>query len=179
MGFRISYVAAALPLERLAGTMGLTLGPSLSDMPADDRPWGAQLASGTALVLLWDMKAPDTHGAALASLSAEADVHAAVLSETTMFAEARCWSGGQRAWRVWHEGDGDDPYHLATEGTLPDDFAQIRDGAMAEQREEAAAGEEVDCIFEIPVTLIENRIGFRYDDALEPDAVEGIWQLQR
>ena len=80
-----------------------------------------------------------------------------------MFSSSELWLNGVRQWRVEHDAQ-KSIEHLATDGSMPEDFPaasrQFAEQQAAEDRNKA----EVDWYFEIPLVLARNRVGFKHDE---------------
>ena len=94
-------------------------------------------------------------------LAAGREIVACCVDETTMTSAALGWLGRRELWSVVHRGHEavDD---LTVEGDPPDGFARARDACFERQRSEGGA----DCVFEVPVLLAEQVVGFRHDGAV-------------
>ena len=101
-------------------------------------------------------------------LSQGCDVLTYTVEEHVMFSEATGWRNGRRLWAVTHRGE-DGPVGIDAQGDLPPEYAPIRDDHMAQQ--EAAGGDaaDVDCLFDIPVVLVQRFTGYKHDDVSSAD----------
>ncbi|MCB9769117.1 MAG: hypothetical protein H6752_13050 [Candidatus Omnitrophica bacterium] len=99
----------------------------------------------------------------LAVLSKSRDVLLFMVSEYMMASSLEMWSSGKRAWWISHESE-KGPRHLDVDGDLPECFPKIRDEMEKAQRSEDADTEEVDYIFNIPVMVAQQLVGFKYDE---------------
>lgn len=91
-------------------------------------------------------------------LSARARVIAVAMGEGFMVSAAREWAGGRELWFVERDGNnGADT--LETSGSLPQEFIAIRERQTELQR--GASG--VDHLFEVPIELADQIVGFRPD----------------
>ncbi|WP_315799482.1 hypothetical protein [Bradyrhizobium sp. SZCCHNR1002] len=82
----------------------------------------------------------------LARLPAQSRCVACVVLEHAMVSYAGYWKGGEPVWEVRHDA-GD---HLETTGSLPGEFAKLRDQAIAKQRPSQTTRWKVDYLFNVP-----------------------------
>ena len=68
------------------------------------------------------------------------------------------WEDGKQVWSVTHDAD-QGPHHLEETGNVPPSLAAIRQRLETLQREK----DDADYIFDIPVELVRDMTGFRYD----------------
>jgi len=80
-----------------------------------------------------------------------------------MFVSASAFSDGALSWRIVHDAQKARD-HLAIEGKPPESFDRIR----AEELARVNQDHEVDFIFEIPVRMAQEVIGFRHDAGPTP-----------
>ena len=95
----------------------------------------------------------------LARLSSNCQVVTCSVEEHVIFSQATGWRNGERVWTVTHE-----PQTLDEEGTLPAEYAQLRDRLVAQQEAEGGASADVDSLFEIPVVLVQTFVGYKHDE---------------
>ena len=77
-----------------------------------------------------------------------------------MASSAEMWSGGRRKWCLSHEGE-DGPKGLSVDGEPPESYPAIRNEM---EQLQAAAGGDVDYIFEIPLRVAQSVAGFKHDE---------------
>jgi len=76
---------------------------------------------------------------------------------------AESWVNGQQVWKVEHDACLYGPNHLEYTGALPAIFEDVKRELLAEQVEEDKLEEDgIDCIFEIPIELVDRMTGYRY-----------------
>ena len=130
-------------------------------MPDSQMAYG-MLDTGWHLVWFNEYGAKAVSPERLAGLSQDRDVLLCMVEEHVMASSAEYWSGGSRVWSISHQGE-DGPKGLTTEGALPEGFDAIRREMEETQRAEGDdAG--VDYIFEIPLKVAENLVGFKHDE---------------
>ena len=173
MGFRICYVAAQRPATELTTSLGLKIIGQDDEMP-EGAWWVANLKqSGWSVLWSEDEEFGARSQELLAETSKTSDLIHCEVNETCMWSAATYWSDGKPVWTVTHAGDGDDIYDLTTEGTLPAQFADIKQQHFLKQEGDA----DCDQIFEIPLELARSFIGFRHEDVLEPDDVDTFYEV--
>ena len=79
-----------------------------------------------------------------------------------MASSAFAYSNGAKAWDATHEAD-QGPRHLLERGNLPDAYTEIKARLIAQQVQGDADQEGVDYIWDIPVTLAYEIVGYRHD----------------
>lgn len=106
----------------------------------------------------------------LATLSVNCEVIACSVEEHVMFSSSELWLNGTRQWRVEHDAQ-KSIEHLATDGSMPEDFPATRKQFAEQQDAEGGNNAEVDLYFEIPLVLARDRVGFKHDEeaAFETD----------
>jgi len=163
MGFSISWVAVkGRSKPAILAELGLqeTGSPeSVSDWPIG----GADLPGGWYLLFLDDLLHPFTEDAALSSLSKGCYVVACQVEEHVMASAAFAYRDGRKTWDVTHEAELG-KRHLAENGELPAEYGQVRDGLLKEQDVGDREEHGVDYVWDIPVTLAYEVVGFRHDN---------------
>lgn len=163
MGFSLAWMAmkgrnadagcAALGLERRGGSL-----------PFPDFEF-----SGAALPTGWYLVVGDRPGYGfvahndLESLSREQDIIVCEVEEHVMYSSAALWRGGIRLWKIFHDSD-NGIYHLEAEGEPPPEFEAVRAEYMAMQDAEGGEGAGVDYIFEVPLRLTQDIVGYKHDE---------------
>jgi hypothetical protein len=153
MGFSISWVAikgkpktAVLSELGLRATGGIE---SVSDWPIG----GSELPGGWYLLFLDELAHPFT----------EEDVLSKLSEEHVMASAAFAYQNGKKVWDVTHESELG-KRHLLESGQLPSEYLQVRDTLIKEQDVGDREAHGVDYIWDIPVTLAYEVVGFRHDD---------------
>jgi hypothetical protein len=98
------------------------------------------------------------------------------VEEHVMFSESSGWRDGKSLWLVTHKAD-DGPGLEAT-GSLPPQYASIRDHFTALQQAENDAEAEVDYLFEIPVELARSFAAYKHDEASPAFETQGFEILE-
>ena len=99
----------------------------------------------------------------LTRLSAGCEVLTCSVDEGNLSSAATGWRDGRRLWSVSYEGE-DTPAEVAVEGDLPVTFAIIRQEQTAKSHAEDAGDLLLDPLFEIPIELVRNAVGYRPDE---------------
>ena len=171
MGYNICYIACKASVEEMGAAFDLTL-QSPGGPPVTHGGRIARVrASGWTVLLCGDERFGEQRKEQIACLSEAFDTYLCEVIETVMWASAERWRDGQPQWKVAHAGDGDDRFDLTVTGTPPVTLAPLREKYEALQRED---GEEVDYIFEIPLELAAEEIGFRHDAAMGAEDAEEV-----
>jgi hypothetical protein len=94
------------------------------------------------------------------------------VEEHVMYASTSAFNDGVLSWRIIHDAQRA-PDHLAIKGTPPESFARIR----AEQFARVSEDLEVDRIFDIPLRMAKELVGFRHDE--EHDSIFDILRVTK
>jgi hypothetical protein len=163
MGFSISWIAIqgkpkAVVLAELelreTGTP-----ESFSEWPVG----AAELPGGWYLLFLNDFVHPFTAETVLSSLSVDCYVVACQVEEHVMASSAFAYRSGIKVWDVTHESELG-KRHLVANGQLPEQYSQVREGLLHEQDIGDQEDHGVDYVWDIPVTLAYEVVGFRHDN---------------
>lgn len=111
----------------------------------------------------------------LAALSLNCEVVACSVEEHAMFSSSELWLNGVRQWRVEHDAQ-QSIEHLATDGSMPEDFPATSRQFAEQQAAENGDKAEVDWYFEIPLVLARTRVGFKHDEGAGFDT-DGKFQV--
>lgn len=121
----------------------------------------AELPNGWRLVLaLGDVSILDD--GVLARLSREGEVVTCFVEEHVMASQSSCWRDGVRVWRVDHESERGE-HDLRTEGTPPASLASHHASAIEAEAADPPGDLAVDFIFDVPVALAGEIVGYRHD----------------
>lgn len=99
----------------------------------------------------------------LAALSIDKDVILCLIEEHVMASSSELWSGGKRKWILSHQGE-DGPKGLIAAGDLPETLAPIQQEMQRLQLAEGGDEAGVDYIFEIPLKVAQDLVGFKHDE---------------
>jgi hypothetical protein len=135
-----------------------------SRVPADDNLTfqiaGALSDAGWYLIVAEGRDHRLVGDAAIQPLSVGCEVVTCQEDEQNIFSAAAGWRHGRRVWSVSYDGE-EAATDVVAEGDLPPTFPLIRDRFKAEAQAEDAADALVDPMYEIPIELVHNLIGYR------------------
>lgn len=178
MGSSLTWLA-------VEGADAATVAAALGLQPTGRRVESTRLViAGRAMPSGWFVVVADADGrlvakATLERLSTSATVLSGFLEEHVMASRCSLWKRGKRAWQVDHQGE-ESSLHLKTSGRLPEAYAAIRDSALKLQQAEGGEEAGVDHVFDVPMALSRELIGFRPDeDSLQEFEVLGEPPLRR
>ncbi len=148
-GFTEEFVLSSLGLEKTVERAG-----------PGRRDWGCARVGDWTIV--WSPRCePRTFRDASSKFKGE--VVLCDVEEHVMFVSASAFSDGTLSWRIAHDAQKARD-HLAIAGKPPESFDRIR----AEELARVNQDREVDFIFEIPVRMAQEVIGFRHDAGPTP-----------
>jgi len=96
----------------------------------------------------------------LAKLTANCEAIVCSIEEHVMFSECARWLNGRKSWAVSHSGEEGDT-HIKKIGRPPQSYEEHKRALLAKQQEEGGGG--TDYVFDLPVILAEEIVGFRHD----------------
>ncbi len=164
MGFSISWIAVqGKPKTSVLAELGLqeTGGvESVSDWPMG----GAELPGGWYLLFLDDLVHPFTEEEVLSTLSKDCYAVVCQVEEHVMASAAFAYRDGKKVWDVTHESELGKRHRLEN-GQLPAEYSQVRDTLLKEQDVGDREEHGVDYVWDIPVTLAYEVVGYRHDNA--------------
>jgi|SRR3954469_20608667 hypothetical protein len=160
MGYAISWLAVRGSAESsVLGSLGLEKTGETEEIPESD--WcNAQLGDW---IIVWSNRmGPSKFRDAPSKLTGEVVI--CDVEEHVMFVSASAFNNGVRSWRIVHDAQ-QSRDHLIVEGNPPESFIRIRDEELAR----VESDREVDFVFEIPVRMAQELVGFRHDAGPEPE----------
>ncbi len=162
MGFSLFWMAVkGKAPEAVRNELGLRLTGQRLEFPESNIA-AAELPGGWYLIV-WDREYPDKYlddvpGAALKHISTSGgELVTCFVHEGIMISSAAYWKDGRKIWSIIHDSTKGGE-HLATEGDLPEIYAQIRDKALSEQR----ATRGVDYVFDVPLDIAQGITGYSH-----------------
>ncbi len=162
MGFSISWIAVQ-GKSKAAVLTELGLRESGKREPVPDWPVaGSQLSDRWYLLFLNDVLHPYTEHTSLSSLSNGCILIACQVEEHVMASAVFAYQDGIQQWDVTHESE-KSAHHLSEHGQLPFVYASVKESLLAKQKSGDAANEGVDYVWDIPVTLAYEVVGYRHD----------------
>ena len=163
MGFSITWFAfRENKAEALMRELRLSPTGQTDDGP-DSLITTAKLKNGWQVLWFNKYGCPFFQEADLRRLSARCDIIRCLVEEHVMASSSELWSGGLRKWWLSHEGE-NGPKGLEVEGEPPASFPGIRQEMEAKQAAEGGDKAGVDYMFEIPLLVAENLVGFKHDE---------------
>ena len=101
----------------------------------------------------------------LEPLSVGCRIIACEFEEHAMVSSAAGYEDGRLLWEIVYGIVDGDRYDLHVKGTLPPEFAAIRDQAFEEQDDAGGQDADVDCVFDVPLKTAEAICGYHYEVA--------------
>jgi hypothetical protein len=163
MGFAVTWCAIREEgTEEFLKELGLSATGGMEELPESPISM-ARLDTGWRVIWCNEYACPFLRPEDLAGLSNSRDVLLCLVEEHVMASSSEMWSGGKRKWWLSHEGE-DGPSGLEAGGELPECFAKIRDEMEKAQQAEGGDDADVDYIFEIPLRVAQQLVGFKHDE---------------
>lgn len=158
MGFAVSWLAIREDTEDSAlGLLGLEKTGETEEIAESD--WSTTRVS--EWIVIWsDRCEPKKFRDAGSKLKGEVII--CDVEEHVMFASVAAFKDGTFSWRVVHDAQQASD-HLLVEGAPPESLTRIK----TEQFARVSEDREVDFIFDIPIRIAQELVGFRYDDGVE------------
>lgn len=165
MGFSISWIAVQGKSEpEVLVELGL-VDSGEPDTACTAPIAGALLPDGWYLLYLNDEAHPFTSAAALQKLSRSCRVVATQVEEHVMSSSTSEHVNGRLIWKATHESERGER-HLLEEGRLPPQYEHIKAHLLADQDRGDVDDEGVDYVWDIPLTLAHDLVGYRHDEVL-------------
>jgi|CXWL01.1.fsa_nt_gi hypothetical protein len=162
MGFSISWIAVrGKPKGEILTALALQ-DTGEPDVANESAASGAELPGGWYILFLNDVMHPFTEEHILAKLSRNCDAVTCQVEEHVMASAAFAYTDGVKVWDIRHESERG-PRHLREGGMLPEPYQSIKRDLIAQQDKGDAEEEGVDYIWDIPVTLAFEAVGYRHD----------------
>lgn len=159
MGFSISWIAIKdRRLKQVIEELGLDATNECEEFPESDIS-GADLANGWSHIQFNVYNSPFIEDDALLKVSADTQVIFCQIEEHVMYSKSCCWENGHFVWSSEHDAQ-QDLLNITKKGDIPDAFDKIKKDHLQLQKEE---GDEVDCIFDIPLVLAEAITSVKHD----------------
>jgi hypothetical protein len=163
MGWSITWCAVREEnAEHFLNQLGLSATGETEELP-ESLISMAKLDTGWRVIWYNKYDCPFLRPRDLESLSTDRDIVLCLVEEHVMASSAELWSRGKRKWWLSHEGE-DGPKGLDTDGDLPESFPAIRKTMEEAQHAEGGDDADVDYMFEIPLKLAEELVGFKHDE---------------
>jgi hypothetical protein len=174
MGFSLAWIAVrGIPRDELVKRLGVEISSKragYAEVPISLRA----TSSEWELVISRNCDEPLFAAPRLASISKGAEAVACVAEEHVMFSSSQGWVDGHSEWSVEHDAQ-ERIGHLQVVGTPPAQFERIR--AELEEQQQIEGGEEadVDFIFDIPLVLARELVGFKHDEVIGSATGDGTF----
>lgn len=157
MGFAISWLAVRDSTEPVLDLLGFEKTGETEQIAESD--WSTTRV-GDWTVIWSDRYEPKTFRDAGSKLKGEVII--CDVEEHVMFASVAAFKDGTLSWRIVHDAQQASD-HLLVDGSPPESLAKIR----TEQFARVGEDREVDFIFDIPIRVAQELVGFRHDEAVE------------
>lgn len=108
--------------------------------------------------LVWANNSAYLRDRTLRTLSQSCELVACHFNETVMACGASEWRNGKKIWSVEHDCQSGSA-HLDVRGEPPEGFSRLRDKLLQKQLND----DNCDYVFDVPIELARQRVGFRYD----------------
>lgn len=125
---------------------------------------GVPLHGGWFLLVVQGIEHRLTDPAVLSQLAKRWRCLSCVVEEHAMVSYATLWRAGHMAWSVGHDAQ-KGILHLEATGDLPPSFRDLRDRTLQEQTRLGGQAAEEDLVFEVPLLLARELVGFKHDEA--------------
>ncbi|TKB23290.1 hypothetical protein FCL47_23315 [Desulfopila sp. IMCC35006] len=163
MGFSITWCAVhEKDADRLLEDLSLLPTGETEEFP-ESHVSMAKLDSGWRIIWCNKYNSPIIESKRLAEISRERDVLFCLVEEHVMASSSEFWSGGNRRWWISHQGE-NGPKGLDVTGEVPECFPAIKREMEEAQQAEDGGSAEVDYIFEIPLKVAQELVGFKHDE---------------
>ncbi len=96
-------------------------------------------------------------------LSRTRNILLCLVEEHVMASSSEMWGEGKCQWRLSHEGE-DGPKGIESEGEVPEFATEIREEMEKAQEADGGDDAQVDHIFEIPLKVAQQLVGFKHDE---------------
>jgi hypothetical protein len=174
MGSSISWIAVkGRAVEDLQRTLGLKPTGKLGHY-GQHPVVGRQLSDGWYILIASDSDDRITKYKTLTQVAKGCEVVACTVEEHVMSSSGAFWRKGKKVWSVKHDGE-KGALNLAKAGKLPESYSALEKETLETQRMEGD-GADVDHVFELPLKLAKQLVGFKHDEELVGVA-EGSYEI--
>ncbi len=135
---------------------------------------GRQLPSGWHILIANVCDDKITKSKLLTELSKGSQIVACSIEEHVMFSSCAYWNKGRKVWFVRHNGDRG-TFDITNSGKLPESYSLLKSEYIEKQKSEGGENAEVDFIFELPLQMAKQIVGFKHDE--ETDPIEGSYEI--
>ncbi len=136
---------------------------------------GRSLQDGWYILIANSSDDPIANNKMLSELSKGGQAIVCSVEEHVMFSSCSFWDKGKKAWSVKHRGDRN-VFDLVKSGKVPKSYASLMEELVQKQKAESGENADVDHIFELPLELAKQLVGFRHDQETG-DAGDGSYEI--
>jgi len=133
---------------------------------------GRQLRDGWHLLIANTCDDRIAKNKTLAYLSKGCQAVACSIEEHVMFSSCAFWNEGRKVWSVKHRGD-QGVFDVVKSGKVPENYSALKNELIELQRSEGGENAGVDHVFDLPLQLAKQLVGFRHDE----EAVSGSYEI--
>jgi len=126
---------------------------------------GRQLRDGWHLLIANTCDDRIAQNTTLAHLSKGCQAVACSIEEHVMFSSCAFWNEGKKVWSVKHRGDRG-VFDVVKSGNVPANYSLLKSELIEMQRSEGDENAGVDHVFELPLQLAKQLVGFKHDEEL-------------
>ena len=163
MGYSLSWIAVqGRPTDEVKEFFGLKNTGKYGQY-GKHKLVGRELSGGWYLLIANTCDGKIVRDENLAKLSDDCHVVACSIEEHVMFTSSALWKDGKKIWSVRHNGE-EDPFDITEQGILPASYSVLKAQAIAEQKAESKEDTMVDYLFDFPLLLAKQLVGFKHDE---------------
>jgi hypothetical protein len=175
MGYSLSWIAVKeRPNEEIQRILGLRKTGKHGDYGKHSLV-GHQLRDGWYILIANTSEDRITKGKILTKLSKGCQAVACSIEEHVMFSSCAFWNKGKKIWSVKHRGE-EGAFDVVNSGKLPENYSLLKDQFIAKQKSEGGERAEVDHVFELPLSLAKQLVGFKHDEEIS-DLPDGSYEI--
>lgn len=175
MGYSLSWIAVkGRPDREIRQLLGLKSTGKYGTY-GEHRIAGKDLRNGWYILIANECDDPITKGEILAEISKGCRAVACSIEEHVMFSSCAFWENGRKAWSVQHRGD-EGAFDLVTTGKLPESYSLLKKELIEKQKSEGGEQADVDHVFDLPLELAKQYVGFRHDEGAG-DTENGTYEI--
>lgn len=163
MGFSISWIAVQTDKHDAIFELLEVTPTTEEDEYFESQFSGSALHNGWFLLVGQDCDNRLVQKDILRELSKFGPSVACSVEEHVMYSSAEYWVSGVKQWFASHDAQ-KGMYNLETTGVLPESFENIKTTAFKDQAVEGGEQANVDLIFDIPLLLAAELVGFKHDE---------------
>lgn len=163
MGFAITWCAVREDsAERFLEELGLAATGEFEELPESPISM-AKLDTGWRVIWVNEYACSFLALSEVERLSKTRNILLCLVEEHVMASSSEMWLGGKCQWRLSHQGE-NGPKGIESEGKVPEFAARIREEMEKAQEADGGDDAEVDHMFEIPLKVAQQLVGFKHDE---------------